>query len=310
MLKSFVLEKGVIESNGLPSTNSPQWVDVSNITKDEADQLQQQFNLHPLTTEDLCLARSRIKIEQFPNYLFCVFYFVHTGRTLRTVEIDFILGRNFIITNHLGKIDTIDELSKSKEKLEKLFRKGIEFLFHSILGREITAFIPTLDGIDREIDIIDKMVSKKANSAVLQKIMSVKKKIIYVKRIAMIQREKISALAKGEYELISKKLLPYLRDVYDNSIRIFEMAENYRETISSSYEVYMSTVSTNLNEIMKILSIITTISLPLTVISGIYGTNFQLLPGSSASYGFWIMIAVMVGITGSMILFFRRKKWL
>ena len=139
--------------------------------------------------------------------------------------------------------------------------------------------------------------------------MVVKKSIVYVKRIAMIQREKMSLLSKGEYQLLSKKVLPYLRDVYDNSIRIFETVDSYRESVSSVYDLYMSTVSSNMNEVMKVLSIMATVALPLTVISSIYGTNFDFLPGASASNGFWVMITMMVGVMGLLALYFKRRGW-
>jgi len=126
----------------------------------------------------------------------------------------------------------------------------------------------------------------------------------------MPQREKISFIAKNEYMFISKKSVPYFRDIYDHAIRVSDNVENYREAIGSAFDAYMSAVSNNMNEVMKVLSIIATIALPLTVISGIYGTNFNNLPGEFNPYGFWIMIAGMVVLCFGMLFYFRRKNWI
>lgn len=310
MLKALTFKKGMVEPGEIPSSrDAPIWVDVTALSKSDAAELQQKFSLHPLTIDDLSMVRARIKIEEFSQYLFCVFYSVHKNKVIKTIEIDFVLGKNFLITNHLEPVEFIDELFKNKEKLGKLLSKGVEFLFYHLVDQEISSFFPVLDHVDQEIDHIERMISKKISSEIMHKIMSVKKKIILIKRIAMIQREKISFLAKGDYSLLSKKVLPYFRDIYDNSIRIFETSDNYRESVSSLYEVYMSTLSNNTNDVMKVLSIIATTALPMTVISGIYGTNFKFLPGSSTIYGFWVMIAAMVGVIGAMVLYFRRRGW-
>ncbi|MBI2146185.1 magnesium/cobalt transporter CorA [Candidatus Woesearchaeota archaeon] len=288
---------------------NPLWIDATNLTKAEAALLQEKFGLHPLTIEDLLHARTRIKVEQFNNYLFCVFYALKKDHGIRPAEIDFVVSRKYIITSHLGMLQFIKEIQENHEKLEKTFVRGMDFLFHHILDVSIDTFFPVLEYLDRDIEQVDEMITKKASPEALERIMELKKGVVDIKRVALPQREKVSLLTKNEHEQISRRALPYFRDLYDHSVRVYETIENCRESVSASYDLYMSTMSHNMNEVMKVLSIMATIALPLTVLSGIFGTNFAVLPGASSRYGFWIMIVIMVGMVGSMIIYFRRRGW-
>lgn len=310
MLKILALQPELTQLSDLSQiTSVPTWIDITDITQEEALELQQKFELHPLTVDDLSTSRTRIKVEQFPKYLFCVFYGVQKQKVLKTLEVDTILAKNLLITNHIGPIPAIEELQRDHKKLKYLLAKGADFLFYHLLDQAVDSFFLVLDGLDFEIEAAEKSITKRVSSVVLAKITLLRKRVIYLKKITIALREKISLLTKGDTPFISKKVIPYFRDIHNNSIRIFEAIENYRESVSTVSELYLSTVSNNTNEVMKVLSVIATTALPLTVISGIYGTNFQWLPGASTSYGFWIMIAVMVGVMGSMLFYFKRRGW-
>ncbi|NQV90947.1 magnesium/cobalt transporter CorA [Candidatus Woesearchaeota archaeon] len=285
------------------------WIDVTNITTEESALLEKKFNLHHLTTEDLMNQNTRIKVEEFPNYLFCVFYGVKKEKEIELQELDFILGKNLIITNHKKEIKTFTELKNNSEKLKLLFENGVDFIFHHLLDHEIDNFFPVLEDIDDMIEDIEEEITKRAKAELLQKILGIKRKIVVIKKSALPQREKVSFLAKNEYKFISKNAIPYFRDIYDHAIRVSDSIDNYREAISGSFDAYMSAVSNNMNEVMKTLSIIATIALPLGVISGIYGTNFAVLPGQNLSYGFWLMLAGMFSIIGIMLIFFKKRGW-
>ena len=285
------------------------WLDITDITQAERKTIQETFGLHPLTTEDLFNANVRIKVEDFPSYLFCVFYGIQKTKTIELTEIDYILGKNFLITNHKKEIESYTTLKNNKEKLENLFKKGNEFLFHALLDSEMDNYFPVLEKIDDLIENLEEEVTKSPRAELLSKILNLKRQIVTIKKITLPQREKISFLTKTEHKFISKKALPYFRDIYDHSIRVSDTIDNYREAVGNTFDAYMSAVSNNMNEVMKVLSMIATIALPLTVISGIYGTNFSNLPGSSAQYGFEVMMIVMLAIAITMLLFFKKRKW-
>ncbi|MBI2549213.1 magnesium/cobalt transporter CorA [Candidatus Woesearchaeota archaeon] len=285
------------------------WLDVTAITKDEAEQLKNILQLHPLTVEDLVKQNTRIKIEEFPDYLLCVFYGLRKNRSVELVELDIVINQTFLITNHLNEIPSFTRLKNAPDQLEPLLTKGPDFLLHKILDMEIDNFFPVLEELDDQIEQIEELVTKKPEPVLLTKILQLKRKIVLIKKVVIPQREKLSFLAKNEYRFITKKALPYFRDVYDHSIRVADTVDNYREAIGSTFDAYLSATSHNLNEIMKVLSIIATIALPLTVISGIYGTNFVVLPGANTSYGFWVMVGAMALLVTFMISLFRKRGW-
>lgn len=302
------IKKGTIKDLG-KLKNKKIWIDLTNISKQEAELLQKTFNLHHLTTEDLINQGTRIKVEEFPNYLFGVFYGVKKEKSIELQELDFILGTNFIITNHKKEIATFTELKKNPDKLKLLFEKGIDFIFHHLLDHEIDNFFPVLEEIDDNIEEIEEEVTKRAKPELLQKILKIKRKIVVIKKSVLPQREKIGFLAKNNYKFISKNAIPYFRDIYDHAIRVADSIDNYREAVGSTFDAYMSAVSNSMNEVMKTLSIIATIALPLGVISGIYGTNFTVLPGQNFSYGFWMMLLGMFSVIGVMLVFFKKRGW-
>ncbi len=286
------------------------WIDISNITEKEALLIGEQFSLHPLTVEDLQTINSRIKVEEFQDYLFCVFYAINKNKNnVRLNEIDFVIGKNFVITNHKEKIEYYEILKKNEKKLEDLLKKGSDFLFHKLLDKVIDNYFPNLEELDDQLEDIEEQIIKKPQPKHLAKILEFKKNARQIKKIGFQLRDKVSFLAKNDYALISKKSVPYFRDVYDHAIRVSDSIDNYREAISETFDAYMSALNNNMNEVMKVLSIFATIALPMTVISGIYGTNFLNLPGSKVSYGFWIMISVMFLFSVSMIVFFKKRGW-
>ncbi len=285
------------------------WIDVSNITKQEAELLKDVFNLHPLTAEDLLNANTRIKIEEFRNYLLCIFYGVQKKKNIELIELDFVIGKNFLISSRNADVSSNVELKANKEKLEALFRKGVDFVFHRLLDSEQDSYFPILEHIDDQIDLLEDKLSSTPSNELLASILDLKHSISLLRKTTLQQTEKISFLVKNDYAFISRHALPYFRDIYDHSIRVSDLIDNYREAIINTFEFYMSAVSKNMNETIKVLSIIATITLPLTVISSIYGTNFSNLPGSDFHYGFWTMIGFMIVLSGSMVYFLRRRGW-
>ncbi len=285
------------------------WIDVTGITKEEASLLRKAFDLHPLTEEDLVSSNTRIKVEDFSGYLFAIFYGIEKNKGVQLVELDFLLGDSFIITNHKREHDCFTGLKKNTAKIEELLLKGPDFVFHKLLDDVVDNFFPVLETIDDNIEKLEESVTKMPRPELLSRILQQKRQIVHIKKTVMPQREKISFLAKNNYRQISKKALPYFRDIYDHAIRVSDTIDNYREAAGSAFDAYMSSVSNNMNEVMKVLSIIATIALPLTVVSGIYGTNFTVLPGSRSVYGFWVMILVMFIISGGMLMFFRKRGW-
>jgi len=284
------------------------WIDVLSISKEESKKLQNIFSLHPLTIDDLLHANSRIKVEEFPEYVYMVFYAITDQKTLH--EMDFVLGKNFLISSHKLHISSFDRFKGDNERIARVMRKGMDYFLMRLLDKEIDNYFPVMEKVDAQIEKIEEQVAKSPTPEMLNAILKLKRTLANIKKVGYPQRDKIAQLTKNDIKLISKETVPYFRDIYDHSIRVADMLDNYREAVSNTFDVYMSAVSNNMNEVMKMLSIIATIALPLTVISSIYGTNFHNLPGSESWAGFWVMIGVMVALSFSMLYFFRKKEWL
>ena len=284
----------------------PVWIDIIDITKGEADLLRDAFDLHPLTTEDFVKSNVRVKIEEFPHYTFFVFYGMNRDDVR---EIDFVLGEKFLITNHRHKIPSFEELKNNAAKLESLFKKGNDFLLHHLLDRELDNLELGLEEFDDSIESLEKQVTRTPKRELLTAILDLKQQLNHIRKYILAQREKISRIAKTDVPFVSKKSLPYFRDVNDHMIRIAETLESQREGVASTFDAYTSSVSLKSNEVMKTLSIIATIALPLTVISSLYGTNFSILPGADNPKGFWTMIIAMALLAIGLLISFRKRGW-
>jgi magnesium transporter len=262
MIDVYILEDGIkkISIDDIDKHKGKKWIDITGITQQERQIIKEYFNLHPLTAEDLANYGIRIKIEEFNDYLFCVFYGAKKKKKIELIEIDFILGKDYLITNHKPDINAISELKKDMARIQKLMEKGLDFMFHKILDIEVDNYFPILEEIDDELDKIQEETIKKPTAELVSKILETKRTLQLIERITMQQREKTSWLAKNEYKLLGKKSKPYFRDVHDHMIRVSDTIESYREAASNSFDVYMSTVSNNMNEVMKVLSIIATIA--------------------------------------------------
>ncbi|MFA6089117.1 MAG: magnesium/cobalt transporter CorA [Candidatus Woesearchaeota archaeon] len=287
----------------------PVWLDITAITKDEAELMRITFDLHPVTVEDLYRSRVRTKVEEFDNYMFCIFHGLTIKKKVVFYEYDFILGKNFIITNHKKEIPYYQELKKDLGRLSLHFRRGCDFLLSNYIHEVVESYFPVIEKIDEEIEELEEIAAHNASSDLVSRIFKLKKLIIAIKKTTFSQRDKISNLSKDEFSLIQDKTTPYFRNVYDHSIRVYDLIDSSRDAIANSYDVYMSSVTNNTNQVMKVLSVLTTIMLPLSVITGLYGTNFTFLPGAHSEYGFWAMSAIMLVTVVVMLIFFRRKGW-
>lgn len=308
MLDIRYMNKGIQKAvlDNLPK-GKKLWVDITGITMEEREAVKNVFGLHPLTTEDLYNSKVRIKVEEFPDYLFCVFYGIDSS--FHMYELDFIIGKDFVITNHKKQAPTFEALRQDEEKLAKHFSKGMDFLFHTLLDLEIDNYVPVLEKLEQKIEHLEDDVTTGPSSKQQEQILQMRKVISRIRKMTSQQVEKTGFLAKQKFKQLSPKTVPYFRDIYDHAVKVHDIMDGHRETILGVYDIYMSSLSNKMNEVMKTLSIIATIALPLSVISGVYGTNFAVLPGHSAPYGFWIMLGGMALLAIAMIVYFIRKDW-
>jgi magnesium transporter len=291
------------------------WVDLEAPDDEEIDILVHDFNFHPLSIEDCIFPQNRPKLEEFPTYSFIVFHAITYDPALEKGlgfnELDLFIGKNFIVTVHDEPLRNISiTKSRCKEKQE-LMKKGPDFLLHLLLDSIVDSYFPILDQMDEEIDKIEDKIFSEPNTRLLNRIFSLKRNLIAFRKTINPQREIINLLTRRDFPYIQATTLVYFRDVYDHLVRMVDTIDTYREIISSALEAYLSVTSNQLNSIMKTLTIIATIMMPLTLIASFYGMNFKrFFPPLEWDYSVLLIVIVMVIIAAVMLYSFRKRKWL
>jgi magnesium transporter len=296
------------------------WVELERKT-DEADRLLAELHIHPLTIEDVWAQGSQPKVDDFPNYLYIVVHGIGSAKKnkLELVEVDILLGPNWVVTHDRDGLVS-DDIGTELDHSARLLAKGAPWLAHAILDRCVDRYLPIIDQLDTEIDQLEDDVIEKAGTprgrGVLARILDFKRVLQTLRRMSIHQREILLRLSRGEYEEIPPEALPFYRDVYDHFLRIQDIAEGYRDLVSSSLDAYLSVQSNRMNEVMKTLTLMSTVMLPLTFIAGIYGMNFDPeyselnMPELRWFFGYPFALILMAVVAAAIILFFRHKGYI
>jgi magnesium transporter len=288
------------------------WVDLEAATPPEAEILSRDFHFHPLAIEDCVTETLLPKIDDYGDYIFLVLHGSRpmTDHSFVTAEMNFFLGPRYLVSYHDEPSRSIGQAKERCLRGGPSITRGVDFLLHEILDAMVDNYFPVLDQFDALIDRIEEEVFARPDRETLNRIFSLKKEVMHLRRVAGPQREILNRLSRDPFSVISPKAAFYFRDVYDHLARITELAESYRDLITSALDAYLSVVSNRLNEIRKLLTVFTATLMPLTVMTGIYGMNFENMPELHSRYGYFIVLAVMAAITFGMLAFFRKKKWL
>jgi len=289
------------------------WLDILNPEKNELDMIEAAFDLHPLTIEDCINTITRPKIDQFEKYIFIVMHgaaLSARSQKVKTIELNVCLGKNYIITIHQEPMRGITSAIARMQKNPAVMAKGADTLLHIVVDSLVDNYLPVLDVMDYRISNIETQIMKNPNQNILNNIFTLKKEVLNLRRFIAPQRDTVNFLSKEDYPFIQPKTRVYFRDVYDNMIFINDTIDTYRDVLNSALDVYISTVSNKTNEIMKVLTMIATVVMPLTLIAGIYGMNFKHMPILEWEYGFVSIFVIMFILGLSMVMYFKRKEWL
>ena len=275
--------------------------------------LRDVLEVHPLTVEDVISDLPHPKIEEFPRYLYIVAHGIDQaeGRpdALQTTELDIVLGERFVFTHQSRPMRSVDAVRAEIARGCHLFEKGAAYIVHALLDHLTDHYLPLMDTFDTAIDSVETEAVTHPTRAALQNIFALKRSLMSLRRIASHQREILLRLSRGEFALVPAQLVPFFRDVHDHFVRVSDLCDSYRELVSGALEAYLSTTSNRLNEIMKVLTGIATIMMPLTFIVGVYGMNFEHMPELKWRYGYAFAWGLMLTVAGGMLVYFRRKRW-
>ena len=296
------------------------WIDIYNETEEKSIKiLKDVFGFHPLAIEDAVkhFTEQTVhhpKIDDFDSYLFIVFNgLMDIGKTFKykIFSLSCFLGSNFLITLHNEKGDNSVLHSFNSYLNDRTFKKGPDYILNLILDEIVDRYYPILDKFETEIDSVEEELFKGTpGNRTLLRILNLKKELIRLRRISSYQKEILFKLTRGDSDLISLEESVYYRNVYDHLVRVADTTESYRDYVAGMLDSYLSIVNNKMNEVMKFLTIIATIMLPLTLITGIFGMNFDSIPFLKSDFGFWLSVGLMVAIAVSMLSWFRYKKWI
>lgn len=277
------------------------------------DEIGEVFNLHPLVREHLVNAGQHPKVEEFDDYIFvsCRMVYYNKRNELKSDQVSFIIGSNYVISFHENEEDVFDivraRIRSGKGRIRKMTS---DYLAYSLLDLIVDNYFITLEKIGGEIERTEEEIVKNPVRETILKVQKLKHSLIFIRKSVWPMREIAWSLQRSESKIIKKATGVYLRDLYDHSVQTIDILENYRDMLSSMTDVYLSSLSNRTNEIMKVLTIISTIFIPMTFITSLYGMNFVNIPELHYQYGYYFVWLALIIIAVVMLVYFRRRKWI
>ncbi len=297
----------------LMDANGMLWVDIDSTNRTQHALLEKLFHFHPLAIEDTLNPASRVKIEEYPGYLFIVIRGVKLRHQtddpydLETNDLYAFLGTNLLVTVHAGSFNSVNVATEYLRRSPDFMSRGVERVLHLVLDETIDGFFPILDEIDKFLDTIEERVFVDFDETALRDIFNVKRLVLSLRRYLQPSREVMNILTNRPTSLLTPETQVYFRDIYDHVLRINDSLDTYRELLSSTMDSYLNQVSNRLGTATKALSVVATMSLPFVVVSGMWGMNFGKIPLSDWPHGFWFMVVMQLAL-GIVLLSYLRKQ--
>jgi magnesium transporter len=297
----------------LPASGATVWVALTAPTPDEGRVLSDIFHFHPLSVEDALSVIQFPKVEAYPGYLYVVLHGIDVGAgedEFRTRDIDFFVGATYLDTVHDGGSRSVARLRGLCEQYERVLGEGPVALLHLIVDTLVDNYRPVVESFESRIERLEEeaLVS---DDRVVRQVLAIRRDLALMRRILIPQRDAVGRLARREFAAIGDEMAYRFRDVYDNVVRATDEAILFQDRMTAILEVNLSAISNRLNKVMQVLTVMSTIFLPLTVLTGMWGMNVPLpeMPGNESSQ-FWWVAAIMIAISVTMLLIFRRKQWI
>jgi magnesium transporter len=291
------------------------WINITGIHDvDSIEKLGKHFKIHPLTLEDIVNTEQRPKFEEYEQYVFIVckmLYFDPGKIELISEQLSLVLGKTFLITFQERELDVFSSVRERIRKAKGKIRKsGCDYLTYTLVDGIVDHYFVILESIGESIESLEEDLFETPDEDTFKKIYGLKRKIIQLRKLVWPFREVLNRIIKTESLFFGQSTEVFLRDVYDHALRVIETIESYRDLLNSMLDLHMTTMSNRMNEVMKILTIMATIFIPITFIAGIYGMNFKYMPELEWKFGYAGVWMIIIVILVAMIVFFRRKKWI
>jgi magnesium transporter len=292
------------------------WIHINGIHDVQAlEEIGTVFGLHPLTLEDILNSDQRPKMEDFCDYVYIVLKSFHSDNTkaneIHGEQISIILGRTFVISFQEKETDIFKPIrERIRAGKGRLRKSGADYLAYALIDSVVDNYFIILEQVGERIELLEESLVKNPSAGTLQAIQHLKREMIFLRKTVWPLREAISSLERTGCQLVQESTEVYLKDIYDHTIQVIDSIETFRDMLSGILDIYLSSISNRMNEIMKVLTIIATVFMPLTFLVGVYGMNFKYMPELEWHWGYFFTWGVMVAVAISMLIYFRRKRWL
>jgi magnesium transporter len=291
------------------------WINVDGIHDTAViEKLGGHFGIHPLILEDILNTNQRPKMEDMGGYIYIVLKTLEgspAGSAEAMEQNSFIIGSNFVLSFQEKEGDAFgpvrDRIRKGGNRIRRL---GPDYLVYALVDAIVDSYFAVLERVGERIEVLEEELVANPSPKTLQGIHALKNEMLYLRKAVWPLREVISAIERTESDLVGKETRIFFRDVYDHTVQVIDTIETYREMLGSMFDTYLSSVSNRMNEVMKVLTIIATIFIPLTFLAGVYGMNFKYMPELGWRWGYPVLWVVIVSVAVLMLVFFKKKKWL
>lgn len=290
------------------------WVNIDGLRKAEVEMVCGQYGVHSLLIEDILSVGQRPKMDEVEGVLFCLLnmlYYNDLKNSVETEQISIVLGKNFVLSfQEDASRDAFDPL-RQKLKIAKsnIRQRSADYLLYSMLDMIVDNYFLVMEKLGERIEDIEEEIIRNSNTRSLAKINQLRKELIVLKRNIAPVRDLVNGIIRSESELLDDRTTKYYKDIYDHIVQAFDLSENYRDMMMSMQDLYINNVNLKMNEVMKVMAIVTCLLAPATVIGGIFGMNFDKIPYLHNDYGFFVAVAAMLLIPIWMIWMFRKRDW-
>ena len=307
--------EGIDEGVSLRPGTGVTWVHVTGV-HDVAllDKIGRGFGLHPLVLEDISNTDQRPKFEDYGDYIYVVLKMLHDGSSSRdivTEQVSIVFGKDFVLSFEEAEPTVFDPVrERIRAGRARVRERGADYLAYSLLDSVVDNYFSLLEQVGERMEELHGALLASPSPRMQQSLHQLRREMVLLRKSVWPLREVLSGLERGQSGLIGKETYIYLRDVYDHTVHVIDTIETFRDMIGGLMDIYLMSLSNRMNEIMKVLTIIATIFMPLTFIAGVYGMNFRHMPELGWEWGYPLVLLLMAVVAGVMLLFFRRKKWI
>ena len=290
------------------------WINIDGLRKNDVETVAAHFEIHPLVIEDILSINQRPKMDEVEGIMLCLLnmlYFNDNKKTVETEQISIVLGKNFVVSFQEDASRDVFNPIRNRLRINnsKIRQRSADYLCYSMLDMIVDNYFVVMEKLGEQIELVEEEVIRRSNTRSLGKINLLRKELIVLKRNLAPVRDLVNGIIRSESELLDDRTTKYFKDVYDHIVQAYDLSENYRDIMVSMQDLYINNVNLKMNEVMKVMAIVTCLLAPATVIGGIFGMNFDVIPYLHNRWGFFIAVGSMLLIPIWMLYIFRKRGW-